>query len=58
MLSVLSVLWTDIATIATAVIALLALVRGVFEYVRQGAQKRAEHFVAMRKRFKENDVCE
>ena len=26
------------------------------EYSRQGAQKRAEHFVELRKRFQENDI--
>ena len=45
----------DIAVIAGAAIALMTLVKGVVEYGRQGAQKRAEHFIEMRKRLKEND---
>jgi hypothetical protein len=48
--------YKDIATIAGVVIALAALIKGVFEYVKQGAQKRAEQFVEMRKRFKENET--
>jgi hypothetical protein len=46
----------DVATIVGAVIALLALIKGLVEYIKQGAQKRAEHFLTMRKRLKENDV--
>jgi hypothetical protein len=34
---------------------LLTLIKGVFEYAKQGAQKRAAQFVEMRRRFKEND---
>ena len=48
--------YKDIATIAGVVIALAALIKGVYEYVKQGAQKRAEQFVEMRKRFKENET--
>jgi hypothetical protein len=47
--------YKDIATVAGVVIALAALIKGVYEYVKQGAQKRAEQFVEMRKRFKESD---
>jgi hypothetical protein len=48
--------YKDIATIAGVVIALFALAKGVYEYVRQGAQRRAEQFIEMRKRLKENDT--
>jgi hypothetical protein len=48
--------YKDIATIAGVVIALVTLAKGVYEYVRQGAQKRAEQFIEMRKRLKENDT--
>lgn len=46
----------DLGTILGAVIALAALVKGVVEYGHQGAQKRAEHFLEMRKRLKENPI--
>ena len=46
----------DWSTIIGAVIALGALVKGVFEYTLQGAQRRAEQFVSMRHRFKENET--
>ncbi|HEV3458257.1 MAG TPA: hypothetical protein VHG32_16985 [Thermoanaerobaculia bacterium] len=46
----------DLAAIGGALVALAALVRGVIEYSHQGAQKRAEHFLEMRKRFVENSV--
>lgn len=45
-----------VATILGVVIALLALIKGLVEYIKQGAQKRAGHFLTMRKRLKENDV--
>jgi hypothetical protein len=41
----------DIATIA----GVGALIIGFMEYHRQGAQKRAEHFLTMRKRLKANE---
>jgi hypothetical protein len=44
----------NVATIVGVAIAALALVKGLYEYSQQGRQKRAEHFIAMRKRFKEN----
>lgn len=47
--------WKDLATVVGAIIALITLVKGTYEYIKQGALKRAEQFVAMRKRFKEND---
>lgn len=45
----------DLAAIVGAVIALVTLVKGVVEYVHQGAQKRAEQFSAMRLRFKNDE---
>ncbi|HEX8149678.1 MAG TPA: hypothetical protein VF591_21040 [Pyrinomonadaceae bacterium] len=48
--------YKDIATIAGVLIALAALIKGLYEYVKQGAQRRAEQFVEMRKRFKENET--
>ena len=44
----------DIATILGVVAALVTLVKGVIEYVHQGAQKRVERFTAMRQRFKDD----
>jgi len=44
----------DIAIVAASVIALGTLIVGVIEYFRQGAAKRVEHFLEMRRRFKEN----
>lgn len=46
--------WKDLATIVGAVVAFVTLLKGVIEYTKQGAQKRAEHFIEMRKRLKEN----
>jgi hypothetical protein len=49
-----SVLWdaSEVAAIIGGAIALLTLVKSVFEYAKQGAQKRADQFVQMRLRFK------
>ncbi|MET0752472.1 MAG: hypothetical protein ABWZ66_03830 [Pyrinomonadaceae bacterium] len=47
--------WKNIATIVGGVVALFALIKGVYEYVKQGSQKRAEQFFEMRNRFKDND---
>ncbi|MFA7257061.1 MAG: hypothetical protein WC047_05755 [Kiritimatiellales bacterium] len=51
----------DIAAIIGAIVGLAALLKGVIEYSCQGAQKRAEHFLTMRKRLKENtqfkEIC-
>ena len=44
----------NIATIVGVALAAFALGKGFYEYAQQGKQKRAEHFIAMRKRFKEN----
>ena len=46
----------DIATAIGVAIALFTFLKGVIEYVRQGAQKRAEQFALMRSRLKENDT--
>lgn len=43
-----------IVAIVGAFIALLTFVQAVFEYSRQGAVKRVEHFLEMRKRLKDN----
>ncbi len=48
--------WKDIATIAGVIVALIALFKGVYEYVKQGSQKRAEQFIEMEKRFDENKL--
>lgn len=48
--------YKDAATVLGAAIALVAFAKGVYEYIKQGTQKRAEQFIEMRKRFKEN-VC-
>ena len=46
---------TVTATVLGTVVALLALVKGICEYVKQGSQKRAEHFLTMRERLKGNE---
>lgn len=45
----------DIFTIIGGVTAFITFIVGIAEYVKQGTQKRAEQFVEMRKRFKENE---
>jgi len=51
----------DIAIILGAIIALFSFANGILEYIRQGAQKRVEQFVALRRRLKENpafyEIC-
>jgi hypothetical protein len=44
----------DWAAIVGTAIALATLAKGVFEYGLQGAQKRAEQFMTMQKRFRDN----
>lgn len=44
----------DIAIILGSIIALFSFVNGILEYTRQGAQKRVEQFVTLRRRLKEN----
>ena len=46
----------NIATIIGVTIALFTFLKGIIEYVKQGSQKRAEHFNYMRKKFKENEI--
>jgi len=46
----------NIATIVGVIIALFTFLKGMIEYIRQGSQKRAEHFNTMRKKFKENNI--
>ena len=50
--------WKDMATIVGALVALATLTKGVIEYVRQGAQKRAELFMQMQKRFVESPTLD
>src|SRR5260221_12083892 len=45
--------WKDLAAIIGVIVAVAALVKGVYEYVKQGSQKRAEQFFEMEKRFGE-----
>ena len=53
-MSLASLDWKDITAVAGTVLALATLLKGVIEYVRQGAQKRAELFTSLQKRFTEN----
>jgi hypothetical protein len=46
---------TVLATIGGGVFALITLFQGLVEYIRQGSQKRAELFMEMRRRLKENE---
>ena len=46
----------DIFTIVGVIVTVIALVKGLFEYIIQGRQKRAEHFFNLRKKLKEKDV--
>jgi hypothetical protein len=46
----------NIATIVGVVIAVFTFIKGIIEYNKQGSQKRAEFFNAMRKKLKENSV--
>jgi hypothetical protein len=51
----------DIAIILGSIIALFSFANGILEYIRQGAQKRVEQFVLLRRRLKENpafsEIC-
>lgn len=44
----------DIAIILGGIVALFTFINAILEYSRQGAQKRAEQFVMLRRRLKEN----
>jgi hypothetical protein len=46
----------NIATIVGVVIAIFTFAHGIIEYIKQGSQKRAEHFNNMRKKLKENST--
>jgi hypothetical protein len=49
----------SICTVVGTVVGLIALCKGFVEYVKQGAQKRAESFLEMRRKYSEfNDVCQ
>lgn len=45
----------DTAYIVGVGIAVFALIKSCLEYKKQGAQKRSEHFLTMRKRLKDNE---
>jgi hypothetical protein len=45
----------EVGTVAAAVVALGTLLRGGYEYTKQGALRRAEQFTSLRVRFKENE---
>lgn len=44
----------DIAIVLGGIVALFTFINAILEYSRQGAQKRAEQFVMLRRRLKEN----
>lgn len=46
----------DIAIVAGVIITLFTFIKGTLDYSRQGAQKRAEMFVVMRRKFTENNT--
>jgi len=48
--------WKDIAIIFGGVLALTTFLSGALEYIRQGHQTRATHFVQMRRRFLEDPM--
>lgn len=48
--------WKDVAIIFGGVLALTTFFSGIFEYIRQGHQHRAAHFVQMRRRFLEDPL--
>ncbi|WP_193200616.1 hypothetical protein [Nostoc sp. MG11] len=48
--------WRNVAIIAGTIITLLTLIKGVYEYTRQVAQKRSEQYAEMRKRFRESET--
>jgi hypothetical protein len=45
----------DVATIVGVAVALATLLKGVWEYTQQGAQKRADHFQVLRRKLKDNE---
>ena len=46
----------DLTIIIGGIITVITFVKGVFEYSRQGTQKRSEHFSELRMRFQENPL--
>ncbi|MBN1787007.1 MAG: hypothetical protein JW806_01280 [Sedimentisphaerales bacterium] len=48
--------FVDIAVIAGCIVTIITLIKGLLEYSRQGAQKRAEHFSELRRGFRENKL--
>ncbi len=47
-----------VAEIVVAITAIITLMKGVYEYTKQAAQKRAEHFIKMRDRYDSFfDIC-
>jgi hypothetical protein len=48
--------WKDIAIIFGGVLALTTFLSGMLEYIRQGHQHRASHFLQMRRRFLEDPL--
>lgn len=46
----------DGAIVLGSVIALFTFINGILEYGRQGRQKRADQFVQLRRRLKENEI--
>jgi hypothetical protein len=53
---------TAIVGVCTGLIAVLTFIKSVMEYVKQGSSKRAEQFLLMRSRLRENsefiEICE
>ncbi len=47
----------DLLAILGLVVSVVALLKGLFEYVRQGTQRRAEYFMKMRNRFVDDEDC-
>lgn len=48
------ILIKDVAIVIGGLVALLTFINGILEYTRQGAQKRVEQFMTLRRRLKEN----
>ncbi|MBL7997049.1 MAG: hypothetical protein JNL32_00285 [Candidatus Kapabacteria bacterium] len=46
----------DVAIIIGSLVALFTFINGIIEYGRQGRQKRADQFVIIRRRLKENET--
>ena len=46
----------DVAIVLATLLALFTFINGILEYSRQGRQKRADQFVHIRRRLKENET--